>query len=126
MSNLTAALLAVGLAAGTRAGAADAPLGDFEAHADGGATKQAGSATYDATAQEYTLAAGGTNMWGPRDEFHFAWKRMTGDFILQARVELLGKGVEAHRKLGLIVRGGLDADAPYADATVHGDGLTSL
>ena len=51
---------------------------------------------------------------------------MTGDFILQTRVELIGKGVDPHRKAGLIVRAGLDADAPYADAVVHGDGLTSL
>ena len=65
-------------------------------------------------------------MWGPRDEFHFAWKRMKGDFILQARVELVGQGVDPHRKLGLIVRSTLDADSPYADAAVHGDGLTSL
>ena len=63
---------------------------------------------------------------GAADEFHFVWKRMNGDFILRARVELLGKGVDPHRKMGLIVRGGPDADAPYADAAVHGDGLTSL
>ena len=65
-------------------------------------------------------------MWGARDEFHFAWKRMKGDFILQARVELLGEGVDPHRKLGFIVRSNLDPDSPYADAAVHGDGLTSL
>ena len=29
---------------------------------------------------------------------------MTGDFILQARVEFIGKGVDPHRKVGLIVR----------------------
>src|SRR5438552_3596565 len=51
---------------------------------------------------------------------------MKGDFILQARVELVGKGVDPHRKLGWMVRSGLEADAPYADAAVHGDGLTSL
>jgi Tol biopolymer transport system component len=51
---------------------------------------------------------------------------MTGDFILQARVELLGSGVDKHRKLGWLVRSGLEADSPYADAAVHGDGLTSL
>ena len=62
-------------------------------------------------------------MWAQRDEFHFVWKRMTGDFILQTRVELVGKGVDPHRKAGLIVRAGQDADAPYADAVVHGDGL---
>ena len=49
-------------------------------------------------------SAGGVNMWAPRDEFQFAWKRMTGDFILQARVEFLGTGVDPHRKAGWIVR----------------------
>ena len=101
-------------------------VGEFEAHGDIGAPKIAGSATYDEAQQQYTLSAGGTNMWAQRDEFHFAWKRMTGDFIIQARVELLGQGVDPHRKLGLMVRPTLDADAPYVDGMVHGDGLTSL
>ena len=65
-------------------------------------------------------------MWGARDEFHFVWRRMKGDFILQARVELLGQGVDPHRKLGWMVRSTLDADSAYADAAVHGDGLASL
>jgi len=104
----------------------DGPLGAFDGHGDVGAPKIAGSATWNAVTQEYRLAAAGTNMWGERDEFHFAWKRMKGDFILQARGEHLGPGVDPHRKLGWIVRTGLDADSPYADAAVHGDGLASL
>ena len=103
-----------------------APLGEFAHHQDIGAPKLAGSATWNAVSQEYALKAGGVNMWGARDEFHFAWKRMAGDFILQARVELVGQGVDPHRKAGLIVRSTLDADSPYADAVIHGDGLTSL
>jgi Tol biopolymer transport system component len=103
-----------------------AKLGDFDGHADVGSPKIAGSAAFNPVSQEYWMAAAGTNMWGQRDEFHFVWKRMTGDFILQARVQLLGKGIEAHRKVGLIARSGQDADAPYVDAIVHGDGLTSL
>ena len=101
-------------------------LGLFEDHADVGAPKIAGAAAYNAASQEYALSAAGLNMWAERDEFHFAWNRMKGDFILQAQVELVGKGVEEHRKLGLIVRSALDADSPYADVAVHGDGLTSL
>jgi Tol biopolymer transport system component len=104
----------------------DGPLGAFDGHQDVGGPKIAGSAVYNPLSQEYTLTAAGTNMWAARDEFHFAWKRMKGDFILQARVELLGAGVDPHRKLGLIMRSGLEADAPYVDAAVHGDGLTSL
>jgi len=120
---LAAAALAAALS--TDAGPETA-LGQFEGHADVGSPRLAGSAAYNAVSQEYTLTAAGANMWAARDEFHFAWKKMTGDFILQARVELLGKGVDPHRKLGWIVRSTLDDDSPYADAAIHGDGLTSL
>jgi len=81
-----------------------AAVGRFEGHADVGGPKLAGSAAYNAATQEYSMSAAGTNMWAQRDEFHFAWKKLTGDFILQARVALLGTGVDPHRKLGLIVR----------------------
>jgi TolB protein len=101
-------------------------IGDFDGHGDVGSPKIAGSAAYNPVSQEYTITAAGVNMWAQRDEFHFVWKRMTGDFILQTRVQLIGKGVEGHRKAGLIVRSGQDADAAYADGIVHGDGLTSL
>jgi hypothetical protein len=106
--------------------AAGGPLGEFDDHGDVGAPRLAGSASYNGFSQEYALAAAGVNLWGPRDEFHFVWKRLAGDFILQARVALLGQGVDPHRKLGVMVRSTLDADSPYADAVVHGDGLTSL
>ena len=71
------------------------PLGPFDSHEDIGAPKIAGSAVYNPVSQEYSLSAGGVNMWAQRDEFHFVWKRMTGDFILQARVEFLGQGGRA-------------------------------
>ena len=79
-------------------------VGVFDGHMDVGAPRIAGSTLYNAVSQEYTLSAGGVNMWATRDEFQFAWKRMTGDFILQARVEFLGTGVDPHRKAGWIVR----------------------
>ena len=82
--------------------------------------------TYDATTQTYTLSAGGANMWFARDEFQFAWRRMSGDFVMRTHVRFLGEGVEPHRKIGIIVRKGLEADSPYVDAVRHGDGLTSL
>ena len=40
--------------------------------------------------------------------------------------QLLGTGGNAHRKGVLIIRQNLDADSAYADAALHGDGLTSL
>jgi TolB protein len=120
------ALVAILMAASLSALAQSGLLGEFDGHDDVGAPAIAGSATYNAATKEYTVAAAGVNMWGTRDEFHFVWKRMTGDFTLEAKVELAGKGVNAHRKAGLMVRPTRDADAPYADGVVHGDGLTSL
>ena len=104
-----------------------APVGQFDDHADVGAPKIAGSASYDAAAQSYTFTAGGTNMWAARDEFHFAHKKLKGDFIVRARIEFVGQGVDPHRKVGWIARATLDADSPYVDGTEHGDRkLTSL
>jgi Tol biopolymer transport system component len=119
---LVAATLAVVSSASPRGG----PLGVFDAHGDVGSPKHAGSATYNAASQEYVLRAGGANMWDRRDELHFAWQRLRGDFILQARVELIGRGANPHRKAGLLVRASLEADSPYVDGVVHGDGLTAL
>src|SRR5216117_852893 len=103
-----------------------APLGQFEDHTDVGTPKLAGSATYDAVSQEYSMSAAGFNMWANRDEFHFLWKRLKGDFILQARVEFIGQGVDPHRKLGWMVRSSLDPGSAYLDTAVHGDGHASL
>jgi TolB protein len=102
------------------------PLGEFAGHGDIGSPRMSGSASYNPLSQEYAVAAAGANMWGPRDESHFVWTRISGDFILQARVQLLGKGVDPHRKAGLMARSTTEADAPYVDGVVHGDGLTSL
>ncbi|HXJ55393.1 MAG TPA: biopolymer transporter TolR [Verrucomicrobiae bacterium] len=110
----------------TRSFAVDTALGEFDSHLDIGGPRLAGMATYNAVSQEYAVAASGLNMWASRDEFHFLRKRIQGDFILQARVEFIGTGVDPHRKLGWMARASLDADAAYADGTVHGDGLTSL
>ena len=107
-------------------GAARAPIGIFDGQDDIGAPAIAGSASYDEAAKTYTVTAGGTNMWGPRDEFHFVWKRMKGDFTLSAEAAFPREGVDPHRKLGVIVRSSLDAGSPYVDAVVHGVGLTAL
>src|SRR5262245_8343982 len=126
MLKVQAALAVVLMLGAVAAIAQEAGLGQFEGHGDVGSPRLAGSAAWNAASQEYVLTAAGTNMWGPRDEFHFAWRRMKGDFVLQARVELVGKGVDPHRKLGWIARAALDDDSPYVDGAIHGDGLISL
>ncbi|MFL6331818.1 MAG: TolB family protein [Pyrinomonadaceae bacterium] len=117
-------LLLTVLAAATAA--AQTPAGEFEGQTDVGGAQKVKPARFDSRDEAYGVEGSGTNMWGARDEFHFVWRRMRGDFILTARALFAGRGKEAHRKLGWQVRSTLDADSPHASAVVHGDGLTSL
>lgn len=101
-------------------------IGLFESNADIGNPALKGNTQYDAATQQYTLTGAGINMWGTTDQFHFLFKKIKGDFMISATVQFLGKGTEPHRKIGIIARNSLDNNAAYADACVHGDGLTSL
>ena len=82
--------------------------GIFEAQNDVGPVKHTGKTTYDAATQSYQLSGSCANFWFKKDEFHYAWKKLKGDFILQARGVLQGKGVDPHRKFGWMVRTSLD------------------
>src|SRR5688572_18846139 len=84
------------------------PVGIFENHADVGNPKKAGSAMYYENIQEYKLSGAGYNIWFGRDEFHYAYKKLKGNFIVTANFEFIGKGVDAHRKIGWMVRSNLD------------------
>ena len=101
-------------------------LGVLEATTDVGAPKNTGSTSFNATTQQYTLTGSGTNMWGEKDEFHFAYKKLKGDFILRAHVKLIGEGVDPHRKIGWSVRPTLEGNGTHVSAELHADGLTSL
>jgi TolB protein len=100
--------------------------GLFEDSRDIGAVKMPGWVEYDAGKKAYTVAGGGENMWATADAFHYVWRRISGDFSLAADIQILGTGGNAHRKAVLLIRQNLDADSAYADAALHGDGLTSL
>jgi hypothetical protein len=100
--------------------------GDFASQTGVGQPAKMGSASYNPQSQTYTVAGAGKNMWFDQDEFHFVWRKIKGDFILQTRGQLVGKGVNLHRKLGLMARSTLKTGAAHINAAVHGDGLTSL
>ncbi len=101
-------------------------LGLFEGHSDIGEVLKSGAVEYDATRKRYTIAGGGENMWFGTDAFHFVWKKASGEMAIAATIDWIGAGGNPHRKAGLLIRQSLDPDSPYADAVVHGDGLTSM
>jgi WD40 repeat protein len=103
-----------------------AGLGMFEGAADVGTVSHTGSVRFRPEAREYVVTGGGANIWGSEDAFHFAWRKLAWDVVLTTAVRWQGEGRNPHRKAGWMIRQSLDADSPYVDAVVHGDGLTSL
>src|SRR6185369_3974979 len=101
-------------------------VGTFSDQTGIGNPIRTGHATYDATKDEYTIEGAGANIWANRDEFHYVWRRLKGNFILTANAEFIGKGVEPHRKIGWMIRSSLADDSPHGSAVLHADGLTSL
>ncbi len=102
-------------------------LGVFSSASDIGRVLIPGAATYIPKTQQYIISGSGYNVWNDRDEFHYAWKKIKGDFIVTCRADFAGwKGVDEHRKIGWMARVGTDSNAAHVSAVVHGDGLSSL
>jgi dipeptidyl aminopeptidase/acylaminoacyl peptidase len=90
-----------------------AALGQFEAHSDLGSPAAAGNATFNGATQEYVLK--------PTNTPHFAWKRIKGDFVLQASVEFLEKEPGPQANAGLVLRTGTGAGSSFAGVVVRND-----
>lgn len=102
------------------------PLGIFEDHSDVGTVLHAGSAHFDPAKGDYTVIGSGENMWFGVDDFHFVWKKMSGDVAISANISFEGDKGNNHRKAVLMIRQSLDGNSPSVDVARHGDGLTSL
>ena len=106
--------------------AQNAPVGIFQGNSDIGNPKKAGSAVYNQDDQSYTMKGAGYNIWFEKDEFHYLFNKIKGDFILTANFEFIGKGSNPHRKTGWMVRETTDGKSSHISATLHGSGLTVL
>jgi TolB protein len=110
----------------TQSDAGAQSTGIFDNTSDVGLVTSAGSAQFIQSSNEYQITGGGENIWGQKDAFRYLWKKDSGDFSLTTRIRWIGDGKNAHRKAGWMIRQSLITDSPYADAVIHGDGLTSL
>lgn len=100
--------------------------GQFPYSKDIGNPKKAGSSLYDASSKSYTLKGAGYNIWFNRDEFHFLYNRLKGDFVLTADFKFVDTGGNAHRKVGWMVRESDHESARSMNAVQHGDGLVVM
>lgn len=100
--------------------------GIFTEHNDIGSTGLDGTALYDSEKQIYSITGSGENIWFEEDAFQYAWREVSGNFILRARMKYEGKGHHSHRKMGWMLRENRTPGSPHYSAVIHGDGLTSL
>jgi TolB protein len=101
-------------------------VGIFDSHVDVGPVLTKGTASYDNSLRTYIITGSGENIWFKKDELHFAYKKMKGDFMVTTQPSLVGKGTDAHRKSGWMARVGTDTSSAMICLTVHGDGLTAF
>ncbi|UCE47773.1 MAG: discoidin domain-containing protein, partial [Phycisphaerales bacterium] len=65
----------------------------------------------------FTMTGSGTDIWGTADEFHFAYKTLTGQGSIIARVESIDN-TDPWAKAGVMIRESLDPGSAHAFACV--------
>jgi hypothetical protein len=104
----------------------DTLIGVFQGQSDIGAAVVSGSASYNASTNQYTITSAGYNIWYSRDEFRYLWKKMSGDVSLAADVTFPDPKGFSDRKAVLVIRQNLDDDSKEAMAGEHGTGMIHL
>ena len=93
---LSTALVVFGPPAASTAGAQS--IGMFTGSTDIGTRRQsARDLEYDAATKTYTIAGGGENMWAAADHFHYVWKKVSGDVLIEASVQFVDTSQQAVR-----------------------------
>ena len=91
------------------------PLPDGWQSRDIGSVGRAGSAVE--SGGTFTVKGAGADIWGTADAFHFAWRSVTGDATIVARVASL-TGTHEWTKVGVMFRASTTTGAPHATMLV--------
>lgn len=92
-----------------------APLPSGWSSRDIGAITGAGRTSY--TNPVFTVTGQGADIWGSADAFQYAYRTLSGDGTIVARVPMV-ESVNAWTKAGVMIRGALTAGAQHAYALV--------
>jgi regulation of enolase protein 1 (concanavalin A-like superfamily) len=85
---------------------------------DIGALTKAGSATL--INEELEITAGGADIWGKHDEFHFSYKKLKGDFDLSVQIKNLS-AANKYTKAGIMARTSLSDSSQHVFFQVFPD-----
>jgi len=75
-----------------------------------GLRQYVGGITYNAATQTYTMTGAGADIYDLSDSFHYAYKQLSGEGSITAKVESL-TDVHEYSKAGVMIRETLDADS---------------
>jgi len=89
------------------------PLPDGWAHQEIGAVGFTRDATFDAATGTFSVKGAGNDVWGTTDAFHFAYRVLTGDGFIVARVRSV-QNTSTSAKAGVMIRESLAANAANA------------
>src|SRR5690349_18905043 len=84
---------------------------------DIGSPTPAGSSSYDQTSGTFAIDAGGSDIWGSSDKFHFIYQPISGDVDITADVESITMA-DAWSKSGVMIRASLAANSAHGFALV--------
>lgn len=87
-------------------------------YADIGAATKTGTATIEDN--ELKIVAGGADIWGTHDEFHFGYKKMIGDFDMNVQILSLS-AAHLYTKAGIMARTDLSDESQHVYFQVFPD-----
>jgi parallel beta-helix repeat protein len=79
----------------------------------------------ETTPGTFVMSAAGADIWGARDEFRYAYKRLDGDGAMAVKIENLA-GMDYWTKAGVMIRESLDPSSAHAFMLVIPDGLRAF
>lgn len=85
---------------------------DLSTNTDVGDVAIPGSARFDPDADQWNVTGCGKDVWGDTNQFHFVYGTATAPARIQGRVDGLD-GIHPYSKAGFVIRGGVDASAPF-------------
>ncbi len=88
-------------------------IGIFDNHTDIGSVLADGDAFYEEENGQYTVIGSGADVWDQSDGFHFLYKEVSDDFVLEAKIDGENFGTSNWVKFMLMARQSLEHDAAY-------------
>jgi hypothetical protein len=84
-----------------------------------------GSLKYDQATDTYIMTGSGADIWGTADQFHFAYKTLTGDGSIIARIDSI-TNTDSWAKAGVMIRETFDPGSPSIDAVISADNRVAM